>query len=204
MTETIIGLLRHGQTDWNIDFRLQGITDIPLNETGLAQAREAALVLAGTQWDLVLSSPLSRAFDTAKIVSAGIGIAEIAIEPLLLERSFGEAEGLLHEEWKERYPDPNLVPGGETLVELRARAWQLLDTLAERYQGQRVLTVSHGALIRKLVKLVSNGEFPREGERLGNASMSTFRHNGVDWSIDTYDPRTLHSSTHQTTVTEAE
>jgi broad specificity phosphatase PhoE len=196
MTETIIGLLRHGQTDWNIDFRLQGITDIPLNETGLAQAREAALVLAGTQWDLVLSSPLSRAFDTAKIVSAGIGITEIAIEPLLLERSFGEAEGLLHEEWKERYPDPNLVPGGETLVELRARAWQLLDTLAERHQGQRVLTVSHGALIRKLVKLVSNGEFPREGERFGNASMSTFRHNGVDWSIDTYDPRTLHSSSH--------
>lgn len=197
MTETIIGLLRHGQTDWNIDFRLQGITDIPLNETGLAQAREAAAVLAETKWDVVLSSPLSRAHDTAKIVANELGIQEIQIEQLLLERSFGEAEGLRHEDWKERYPDPNLVPGGETLVELRARSWQLLDALAERYQGQRVLTVSHGALIRKLVKLVSNGELPREGERFGNASMSTFKHNGLDWSIQTYDPRTLHSSTHR-------
>jgi broad specificity phosphatase PhoE len=196
MTDTIVGLLRHGQTDWNIDFRLQGITDIPLNETGLTQAREAASVLAGTSWDVVLSSPLSRAFDTAKIVSAELGIQDVAIEPLLLERSFGEAEGLRHEEWKEKYPDPNLVPGGESLVELRARSWQLLDALAERYQGQRVLTVSHGALIRKLVKLVSNGEFPRDGERFGNASMSTFKHNGVDWLIENYDPRTLKTSTH--------
>ena len=79
MTKTVIGLLRHGQTNWNIDFRLQGVTDIPLNETGIEQARIAGEVLAqaattGDAWDLILSSPLSRARDTAEMVGQAIGV----------------------------------------------------------------------------------------------------------------------------------
>ena len=69
MSETVLGLLRHGQTDWNIDFRLQGITDIPLNETGIGQARDAARAIDSNEWDLVVSSPLGRAIETAEIVS---------------------------------------------------------------------------------------------------------------------------------------
>lgn len=201
MTKTMIGLLRHGQTDWNIDFRLQGVTDIPLNETGIAQARDAAAALDAFEWDVVLTSPLSRARDTASIVSEVNGFAEAIIEPLLLERSFGEAEGLSHEEWKVRYADTNSVPGAETLAELEARARLLLDHLALKYRGKRVIAVSHGALIRKLLTIVSKGEFPREGERLGNASMSLFVHdssvqsgtNSTAWRIHRYEPRTLHS-----------
>jgi broad specificity phosphatase PhoE len=189
-------MLRHGQTDWNIDFRLQGITDIPLNETGVAQAREAASVLANTRWDYLLSSPLSRAFDTAQIVAPLVGIEKVDIEPRLLERSFGEAEGLRHDEWKAMYPDPNLVPGGETLDELRIRSNELLDHLAETYAGKSVLAVSHGALIRKLVRIVSAGELPREGERFGNTSLCVFEHSGSFWQVRRYDPRTLHMSTH--------
>ena len=189
MTKTVIGLLRHGQTDWNIDFRLQGITDIELNETGLEQARQAAEVIDSSDWDIVVSSPLSRARVTAQIVADANGLTGVEIEPLLLERSFGEAEGLMHEEWREKYPDQNLVPGGETLPELTERAWQLLDLLIAKYPGQRVLTVSHGALIRKLLKLVSEGQFPREGERLGNASLSVFEHDESGWRVASYEPR---------------
>ena len=193
MTKTIIGILRHGQTDWNIDFRLQGVTDIPLNETGIAQARDAAEVIDPNDWDLILTSPLSRAMATAEIVAEANGFAAALIEPLLLERSFGEAEGLLHEEWRAKYADTNVVPGGESLVDLEARANLLLDTLATKYRGQKVLAVSHGALIRKLLRIVSKGEFPRDGERLGNASMSVLVHDESGWRIERYEPRTLHS-----------
>ena len=196
MSKTVLAVLRHGQTDWNIDFRLQGITDIPLNETGIAQAAEAAAVLANTKWDHLLSSPLSRAFDTAQIVASKIGFSEVEIEPRLLERSFGEAEGLRHDEWKEKYPNPNLVPGGESLDELRVRSNELLDHLAHVYEGKSVLAISHGALIRKLVRIVSAGELPREGERFGNTSMCVFEHVDSYWQIKRYDPRTLHLSTH--------
>jgi broad specificity phosphatase PhoE len=196
MTETIFGLLRHGQTDWNIDFRLQGITDIPLNETGILQAEEAARVLTATHWDAVITSPLSRARDTALIVGKAIGHDEIGIEDRLLERSFGEAEGLMHSEWRERYPDQNQVPGAETLDDLRIRSNELLDFIAEKYAGQKVLGISHGALIRKLVRIVSDGEFPREGERFGNACMCVFVHSQGKWSIKRYDPRTLALETH--------
>lgn len=196
MTKTTIGLLRHGQTDWNIDFRLQGVTDIPLNETGIAQARDAAAAIDAFEWDVVITSPLSRARDTATIVAEVNGLAEAIVEPLLLERSFGEAEGLAHEEWKARYADTNVVPGGESLAELEARALLLLDTLVANHHGKRVIAVSHGALIRKLLTIVSAGEFPREGERLGNASMSVFVHDSSEnggWRIHNYEPRTLHS-----------
>jgi uncharacterized phosphatase len=192
LTKTVLGLLRHGQTDWNIDFRLQGITDIPLNETGIAQAKDAAAVIDSKNWDLVLSSPLSRARDTAAIVCEANGLSEAIIEPLLLERSFGEAEGLSHEEWKSKYTDPNSVPGGESLHDLEKRANLLLDSLAQRYAGKRFIAVSHGALIRVLLRIVSAGEFPRDGERLGNASMSVFVHEHGSWNINWYEPRTLH------------
>lgn len=192
MTKTIIGLLRHGQTDWNIDFRLQGVTDIPLNETGIAQSRDAAQVIDAKDWDLVISSPLSRAKDTAKIVAEENDLGKVSIEELLLERSFGEAEGLSHEEWRAKYADSNSVPGGESLPDLEHRANRLLQTLATKYAGKRVLAVSHGALIRVLLRIVSKGEFPRDGERLGNACLSVFVHEQGSWRVQTYEPRTLH------------
>lgn len=192
MTKTIIGLLRHGQTDWNIDFRLQGVTDIPLNETGITQSRDAAQVIDAKDWDLVISSPLSRAKDTAKIVAEENDLGKVSIEELLLERSFGEAEGLSHEEWRAKYADSNSVPGGESLADLEHRANRLLQTLATKYAGKRVLAVSHGALIRVLLRIVSQGEFPRDGERLGNACLSIFVHEQGAWRVQTYEPRTLH------------
>lgn len=190
MTKTVVGLLRHGQTDWNIDFRLQGITDIPLNETGLAQAQIAAKVINAEDWDFIATSPLSRARKTAEIVAQELGITEVAVEPLLLERSFGDAEGMTHEEWKRDFPD-GLPPGGESLDVLRARAERLLEQLLNVYRGTRVLTVSHGALIRKLVRLVSGGELPLAGQRFGNTSLSVIVHDENGWRIESFEPRSL-------------
>lgn len=190
MTRTLIGLLRHGQTDWNIDFRLQGITDIPLNETGIAQAERAAQILRSADWDFIACSPLTRARQTAEIVSSKLGFEEMAIEELLLERSFGDAEGMTHEQWKREFPD-GMPPGGESLQELRERANLLLEKLLVTYRGTRVLTVSHGALIRKLVGIASHGELPLAGQRFGNTSLTTLVHDSAGWAIANYDPRNL-------------
>jgi uncharacterized phosphatase len=190
LTETTVGLLRHGQTDWNIDFRLQGITDIPLNSTGIAQAKAAANAIPQGYWNFVSTSPLSRAVDTAKIIADRILIPELVIEPLLLERSFGDAEGMTHSEWKTAYPD-GMPPGGENLDELRQRANQLLEHFLMQYRGTKVLAVSHGALIRKLVRMVSHGEFPLEGQRFENTSLTIIKHNQNGWQIESYNPKAL-------------
>lgn len=188
---TIIGLLRHGQTDWNIDMRLQGISDIPMNETGHNQAKIAAAVLAKGEWNQVISSPLDRAMVTARYAADALGIAEIKIHELLLERSFGVAEGSSYEEWRDRLQAGIHAEGAESVEQLEMRVSRLLDELANTYEGQSVIAVSHGALIRKLIGLVSNGEFPREGERFGNASLTKIIYEGNSWKILDYNPATL-------------
>ena len=125
MTETVLGLLRHGQTDWNITFRIQGSSDIPLNETGIAQAHTAAEVIDGSEWDVIIASPLSRALHTAQIVANRHGFENVEIEPLLTERSFGEAEGMEYSEWKAGHTDHALIPG--------IRAWSVCPAFHSVY-----------------------------------------------------------------------
>lgn len=190
MTETILGLLRHGQTDWNIDLRLQGSTDIPLNETGKEQARQAALALNPEDWDLIIASPLSRARDTAEIIAQELSM-NVGIVPELIERSFGAAEGLDHASWRKLYESHLPIEGLESLEDLRLRTYLLLDLIANEYSGQRVLAVSHGAFIRKVLTIVTNGELPRDGERLSNASLNRFMHQDNLWTITDYKPEAL-------------
>ena len=193
MTETVLGLLRHGQTDWNIDLRLQGITDIPLNDTGISQAEAAAARLVAADWDFVASSPLSRAKVTAEIVAARLDVAEVKIEDLLLERSFGDAEGLTYQEWKRDHPS-GVPPQGETLGDLRDRAHLLLERVLNEYRGTRLLAVSHGAMIRKLLRIASNDQLPAAGERIGNTSLNVLVHDGSHWSVRSYRPEPLGES----------
>ena len=190
MTETILGLFRHGQTDWNIDLRLQGSTDIPLNDTGRAQALLAASTLNREDWDVILASPLSRAKDTADIVALELGM-NVVVVPELIERSFGVAEGLDHASWRKLYESHVVIEGLESLEDLRTRTVQLLDLIANEYSGKRVLAVSHGAFIRKVLNIVTNGALPREGERLSNASLNRFMHADGTWTITEYRPESL-------------
>ncbi len=191
MTNTTLGLLRHGQTDWNINFLLQGVTDIPMNEKGILQATAAAEVILPADWDVLLTSPLSRARKTAEIVASKGGFRAVIVEELLLERSFGEAEGLSHEQWREKYRDLDKIPGGESVSELLERGKRLLEVILEKYSGLSILAVSHGALIRKLVEIGSQGELPREGERFDNASLNTLSHRGKSWEVTRYDIKPL-------------
>jgi broad specificity phosphatase PhoE len=98
-------LARHGETDWNVAGRWQGHTDIPLNETGRAQARALVPVLRAVGVGAAVSSDLSRASETAGIAAAGLGVAVAYSDAGLRERSFGVFEGLTREECAARHPE---------------------------------------------------------------------------------------------------
>ncbi len=190
--KTTLGLLRHGQTDWNIEFRLQGITDVPLNATGLAQAHAAAGRINGSDWDALLASPLSRALDTARIVHrvSGIAVDGVLVDEILLERSFGEAEGELYADWKAKHTGDPL--GAESREALTARVQSFLASVASTYRGQRVLAVSHGAFIREVLDVVSLGALPPAGERISNACLNVFECDAEgNWSVTSYAPQPL-------------
>ena len=187
MTNTHIGLFRHGQTDWNINFLLQGVTDIPMNSTGIEQVKNAARALQRSDWDLVLTSPLGRARETAEIIAEHLGFDDVFEQDLLIERSFGEAEGLAYEQWKTKYSNLDEIPGGESKSELTARSELLLETFASTHPGKRILAISHGALIRTVLSISSENQLPREGERLGNASLNVVSHRESSWTVTKYD-----------------
>ena len=187
--ETVLGLFRHGQTDWNIDLRLQGTADIPMNESGIQQVRTAAMHLSN-DWDVVLSSPLERAMHSAKILAEQIGADEVIEEQMLLERAFGIGEGMLYSEWHEKFSQLDEIPGAESTKSVSQRARLLLDEMKARYAGARVLAVSHGALIRFVLSEVTDGEIPPKGERLENASLHVLR-SGESWTLDAWAPKPL-------------
>jgi broad specificity phosphatase PhoE len=190
LTETILGLLRHGQTDWNIDLRLQGSSDIPLNETGRNQAAVAGATFSREDWDVIIASPLSRARDTAQIVAQQLNMP-VVIVPELVERSFGVAEGYSHSEWRKMYEANEHIEGLESLEDLRSRCELLLQLIATEYDGLRVLAISHGALIRKVLRIVSENQVPQDGDRLGNVSLNKLVHSDGYWAINDYNPKSL-------------
>ena len=91
---TLLYLVRHGETDWNLQRRIQGSTDIPLNNTGRQQASRTGRLLARRHWDAVITSPLSRAAETAQIIAVELDLPAPESLPELVERAYGEAEGL--------------------------------------------------------------------------------------------------------------
>jgi broad specificity phosphatase PhoE len=157
-----------------------------MNQTGIEQVRLAASAIRRQDWDIVLTSPLGRARQTAEILLEEVGFDSMVEEQLLIERSFGEAEGLSHEQWREKYSNLDEIPGGESRTELAARSQLLLDSVARRFAGKRVLAVSHGALIRTLIAIASQNQLPREGERLGNASLNIMGHEQDNWRVIDY------------------
>ena len=163
-----IFLIRHGQTDWNIQRRLQGHTDIPLNEKGRAQSRALKNVLAPLEIDAFMTSDLSRAIETAEIARAHPEIPLIQNSGLR-ETSLGEAEGLFFDELHLRFPDAYkrlltvdnenqdyAFPGGETKLQHRERLEKTLHELMSTHSFRRIGMVTHGGAIRRFLELSKN------------------------------------------------
>jgi broad specificity phosphatase PhoE len=140
--------LRHGETDWNAQNLSQGNVDIPLNETGLAQARSASLLLRGKGIRSLISSPLSRARVTAEIAAAELGVP-VQIDDGLREVSFGVKEGEPMSEWFQPWVDGLMTPeGAESFPALTSRAVAAINRCTARTPV--VLVVAHGALFRAM------------------------------------------------------
>jgi broad specificity phosphatase PhoE len=159
--QRILFLFRHGETDWNREGRLQGHTDTPLNPTGLAQAEALSEKLRPHRLDAVVSSDLSRAWTTARIVADTLGVPLFA-DPALRETNVGAAEGLLWTEAKTRFGEgltdrwfsagDVAFPGGETGIATRTRGLAALRRFAAAQPYRRVGVSTHGAMIRQLMK----------------------------------------------------
>ena len=153
MTATTILLVRHGETDWNLEHRVQGHSDRPLNDTGRAQARDLADQLANERIDAVYASDLMRAHDTARPVADSHGLPVITL-PQLREKNFGTWEGLTDGEIRVRFPQAADGPWGdaETTEDVSARVLEALRDVAERHPGGQVLVVSHGGPLRAVLR----------------------------------------------------
>jgi 2,3-bisphosphoglycerate-dependent phosphoglycerate mutase len=156
----ILFLFRHGETDWNREGRLQGHTDTELNLTGLAQAEALARRLRPHRLDAVLSSDLSRALTTARIIAEALGLP-LTSDPGLRETSVGAAEGMIWADAKARfgealterwYDGDTAFPGGETGLATVTRGLAALRRFATAYPYRRIGVSSHGAMVRQLVR----------------------------------------------------
>jgi len=169
---TLLYLVRHGETDWNLAGRIQGSTDIPLNDTGRAQAARVGLLLANRDCDRIASSPLSRAFETAQIIGTAVGIGEIEVLDDIVERAYGDAEGLADHEISRRFPGDSHVPGRESRQEVIARVLPALIALATRHAGNTLIVATHGGVIRSVL----NETAPHRHRviAIGNGSVHSF------------------------------
>ena len=183
MTEpTRIIAIRHGETLWNVDTRIQGQLDIPLNPVGHGQARRLANALKDEPITAVYSSDLTRASQTAQYLASELGM-QVTPEPALRERSFGDFEGKTFAEieallpvqatrWRKR--DPQFAPaGGESLLDLTSRVVETASRLAARHPGELIALVGHGGVMDVLYRAAARLDIQAARTwALGNAAIN--------------------------------
>lgn len=163
--QRMIYFIRHGQTNWNAQQLIQGQTNIPLNDVGIAQAQQMAQSLQGITFDKVFCSPLDRALQTCKAV---VDADQITIDNRLIERDFGEFEGqslqlmLTHGFWNATFPQN--YDHAESLFDAINRVYSFLDEILQNYPHKNVLIVAHGG-VGMIVQSYFHGK-PQDGDYL--------------------------------------
>lgn len=193
---TKICFVRHGETDWNAERRMQGHIDIPLNETGIRQAQQLCNTLLHTNHHFhhIYSSDLMRAFNTAKVIADGRGL-DIVVHADLRERHVGQLQGLLLHEAPHRVPqvwqrhvarelDYDLE-GGESIVHFHERVQRMLAHFLQQHRGEHVLAVSHGGTLDMVYRVVTGQSLSAERVAVvPNTSLNWISHDGNAWSIE--------------------
>jgi probable phosphoglycerate mutase len=193
MAAATLVIVRHGETAWNAERRVQGQLDIPLNAVGLEQADAVGAVLAAGRFDAIYSSDLSRARQTAAPAARALGL-EVALDERLRERHYGVFETLTYTECETRYPEDFAkflardsefnFRTGESLTGFAARALRCLEEIAQRHAGESVLVFTHGGVLDKLYRRATGLPIttPREF-RIPNAGINRVAVEGAEWRI---------------------
>lgn len=209
MPETRLIVIRHGETEWNREKRMQGTTDTQLSDVGLSQAQALGRRLAARPFRALYSSDLSRARDTARAIAEHTGI-EIVADPRLQERRFGIFEGLVAAEIVSRYPeeharfssrDPDYeVPGGESARSFTRRCLGCLAEIADRHRGGEVVVVTHGLVLDALYRAANGLDHgaPRPLPLI-NASINLFGYAAGAWRIELWGD-VSHLAEHEITL----
>ncbi len=175
---TLICLIRHGQTDWNLEKRLQGREDTPLNDTGRVQSMAAGAYLAeakahGFSPAVICCSPLSRAKDTAGLIAAQLDISAPVVCHTLNERDYGKLSGLTVEERRRLYPKGERDAGPvESVPQAASRMYRAFDDVLEISGGRTVIAVSHGGIINSVFSRLSQGDIGTGKTLTQNCSVS--------------------------------
>jgi probable phosphoglycerate mutase len=194
---TRLVLIRHGETEWNAAGRLQGAIDVPLSERGSWQAQRVAERLATEPFAAVVASDLARAMQTAAPLAAALGLT-VAPEPRLRERAYGIFEGERYAGLAERYPvewaahlarDPDwVIPGGESIAQLRDRVRAALAELARRHAGSQIAVVAHGGVLDAVYRLATG--IPWQAQRthaLPNAGINRLEARAEPFALEVLD-----------------
>lgn len=185
---TTIGLVRHGITDWNIQGIAQGSSDVPLNRTGRQQAEALANRLSAEEgWDLIISSDLARAKETAEIIGRKLQLPVSHFDTRLRERSGGKIEGTTEEQRLEKWGTDwrKLDLAMENLDEAAGRGLACIEDILEDFNGQRVLIVSHGALIGLTLKKLMPEKFQETS--MDNTSITILKNAESRWDCSLYN-----------------
>jgi probable phosphoglycerate mutase len=198
MTITRFCLVRHGETDWNAARRLQGHTDIDLNATGLAQAKQMAYALKkiNLQFDVLYTSDLQRAAKTAQAIEALFKTSAMS-NASLRERHLGALQGLTTDEAPMREPDlwkshlsrnltENLL-NGESIQQFADRIRTAIEQIRVRHSGKTILLVSHGGALDMMYRIATNQ--PLDADKavaVPNASLNWISHDGLSWQVDSW------------------
>ena len=193
---TRICFVRHGETDWNVELRMQGQIDLALNARGEAQAAAVGRYFERGCVDALYSSDLLRARQTAQPIAQALGLAAVFV-PELRERHFGRCEGLTFAEIEARYGedaraivsrDPDYVsPGGESRTQHVARVLACVAELVERHGGQTIVVVTHGGVLDVVYRRVHG--LPPEAPRdypIPNAGINWVRIDDGAWALDSW------------------
>lgn len=185
---TTIGLIRHGVTDWNDLGKAQGTSDIPLNELGRQQAINVGNRFKDEgEWDVLISSDLSRAIETAQIIGSKINLSVSHHDKRIREIDCGEIEGTTEEMRQERWGSDwrEIDLGMESFVDVGKRGIEFLEEMVHTYNGKRILIVSHGALIGLTLQQLLPAMF--ESTHIDNTSLTLLNNTNGKWGCSLYN-----------------
>ena len=194
MQPTRLIIIRHGETEWNLEGRIQGHMDSPLTESGRAQAEAIAGRLQTEEVNALYSSDLGRAYTTAQFVSHKTG-QDILTDKRLRELHLGNFEGLTEEEVRKRFPEdyvylknpePGYIyPGGESKEQFSVRVISCLEELMGKHQGEQIVVITHGGALSRLIRYTFGMPVVGfNGYKICNAALNVFSYENQRWQLE--------------------